>query len=161
MNTPNVPDLEPPRFETLKPMTVAGLVERYGCEAPVGIPDQWQRFSPYLGNIPTQVGTISYGVCYNFDSDGNFDYMCAVEVADASGLPKGFKSLSVPAQRYAVFTHRGHVAGIRGTINAIWRQWFPASGHKAVEAPTFERYGPEFNPQTGMGGFEIWVPIET
>jgi predicted transcriptional regulator YdeE len=23
-----------------------------------------------------------------------------------------------------------------------------------------ERYGPEFNPVNGTGGFEIWIPIE-
>jgi predicted transcriptional regulator YdeE len=27
--------------------------------------------------------------------------------------------------------------------------------------PCFERYTAEFNPQTGMGGTEIWIPLET
>ena len=45
-------------------------------------------------------------------------------------------------------------------MSAIWSQWLPESGHKAFEGPTLERYGPEFNPRTGMGGLEIWVPIQ-
>jgi AraC family transcriptional regulator len=56
---------------------------------------------------------------------------------------------------------RGHIAGIRSTIAAIWSKWFPESGHRALEAPTLERYGPAFDPKTGMGGVEIWVPIES
>jgi len=35
----------------------------------------------------------------------------------------------------------------------------PASGLKAADAPNFERYGETFDPATGNGGFEIWVPV--
>jgi methylphosphotriester-DNA--protein-cysteine methyltransferase len=56
--------------------------------------------------------------------------------------------------------HRGHVARIRGTMAAISSQWLPRSGHNAFEGPTLERYRPEFNPTTGMGELEIWVPIQ-
>jgi AraC family transcriptional regulator len=86
--------------------------------------------------------------------------MCGVEVAGSPELPKGMTTLSLPARKYAVFLHQGHIAGIRATFAAIWNKWFPESGHKAAEAPVFERYGPEFNPLTGMGGVEIWIPIE-
>jgi AraC family transcriptional regulator len=67
----------------------------------------------------------------------------------------------VPKREYAVFQHRGHVAGVRSTFVAIWNDWLPKSGRQVAEAPSFERYGPEFNPQTGLGGFEIWIPLET
>jgi AraC family transcriptional regulator len=59
-----------------------------------------------------------------------------------------------------VFHQRDHIATIRATCAAIWNTWLPASGHAAADAPTFERYGPEFDPLTGTGGFEIWVPIK-
>ena len=110
--------------------------------------------------IPTQVGKVAYGVIYNFDSDSNFDYLSGVEVADASDLPKGITSLQVAGQKYAVFTHRGHIAGIRATFTAIWNKGIPESGCQVAAAPTLERYGPEFNPLTGMGGFEIWVAVQ-
>ncbi|HEV3343605.1 MAG TPA: AraC family transcriptional regulator [Pirellulales bacterium] len=160
MSTSQAPNLAPPRFETLKPRLMAGIVERYNCQSPAGIPDQWQRFVPYLGSIPGQVGKVAYGVCYDFDREGNFDYMCAVEVTGSPVLPKGMTTLSLAAQRYAVFTHHEHIAGIRSTIAAIWSNWLPESGHQAVEAPTLERYGPEFDPKTGLGGVEIWIPIQ-
>jgi predicted transcriptional regulator YdeE len=31
---------------------------------------------------------------------------------------------------------------------------------EAGSAPSFKRYTQEFNPQTGMGGTEIWIPIK-
>ena len=160
MSTMPVPDLAPPRFETLGPMQLAGLSEHYSCQASAGIPDQWQRFTPYLGTIPRQVGSTAYGVIYHFDSDSNFDYMCAVEVAGASDLPRGLNSLELPEQRYAVFAHPGHIASIRAVCAAIWNNAIPESGLQVVSAPTLERYGPEFNPATGLGGFEIWIPVQ-
>jgi AraC family transcriptional regulator len=73
--------------------------------------------------------------------------------------------VNVPAQRYAVFAHSEHVSKLRNTCEAIWRQWLPNSGHEfarpAPGAPDFfERYGPGFNPQTGMGDIEVWVPVK-
>ncbi|NUS21417.1 MAG: AraC family transcriptional regulator [Mesorhizobium sp.] len=152
--------LEPPRFETSRPFLVAGLGERYSCETSAGIPMQWQRFAPYIGNIPGEVPGGFYGVCLNGDDAGNFDYVVGVEVKDFSDLPKDFYRVRVPAQKYAVFAHREHISTIRRTVNTIWNKWLPASGHEIADAPEFERYGPEFDAHTGNGGLEIWVPIK-
>jgi AraC family transcriptional regulator len=35
----------------------------------------------------------------------------------------------------------------------------PASGLTVADAPNFERYDENFDPLTGNGGFEIWVPV--
>ena len=65
-----------------------------------------------------------------------------------------------PAQKYAVFSHREHISTIRSTWITVWNKWLPESGHELVDASDFERYGDEFDPQTGNGGLEIWVPIK-
>lgn len=152
--------LAEPRYETIKPLLLAGLSARYNCDASAGIPAQWQRLQPFFGSIPKQVGETAYGAAYNFDDDGNFDYLCGAPVADFSDLPAELTTLRVPAQKYAVFHQRDHIATIRAALAAIWSAWLPASGHEAADAPTLERYGPEFDPETGTGGFEIWVPIK-
>jgi AraC family transcriptional regulator len=36
----------------------------------------------------------------------------------------------------------------------------PQAGLKVASAPCFERYTEKFNPKTGMGGMEIWIPLE-
>jgi AraC family transcriptional regulator len=160
MTTAVVSDLAPPRFETREAFRLSGLVQRYSCESHEGIPDQWQRLNACSARLPGRVDQSAYGASYNFEPESNFDYMCGVEIRGSSEPPKGFQTLHLQPQKYAVFTHSGHVAGIRGRLTAIWRKWFPESGCQAVEAPMFERYGPEFNPLTGMGGFEIWIPIQ-
>jgi AraC family transcriptional regulator len=155
-----IADLEPPRLENGKPLLIAGLGARYSCETSKAIPAQWQRFQPHIGNIPGQIGRAAYGVCCNSDDAGTFDYICGVEVADFSALPPEFSHVRISRQRYAVFTHRAHISTIRRTVNTIWNKWLPESPHEAADAPDFERYGEDFDPETGSGGVEIWVPIK-
>jgi len=153
--------LRPPRFETGKPLLVAGISERCTHEnGGAGIPGQWQRFHQSVENIPGRVGPVAYGVCCNGDDSGNFDYIAGVEVSDFSDLPREFSRVRIPEQRYAVFTHRDHISTIRRTVNTIWNDWLPASGLKAADAPNFERYDENFDPLTGDGGLEIWVPVK-
>ena len=85
-----------------------------------------------------------------------FDPSASDEFAD---LPKGFARLRIPEHLYAVFSHAGHISTIRGTMNAIWNNWLPQSDYRAADAPGFERYDTKFNPDTGLGGFEIWIPV--
>jgi AraC family transcriptional regulator len=151
--------LQPPRFETSKPLLIAGIGERYNHENNAGIPNQWQRFQQSAGNIPGPIWPVTYGVCCNGDDAGNFDYIAGVEVSDFSDLPREFSSVRIPEQRYAVFAHREHISTVRRTINTIWNHWLPASGLKVADAPNFERYGDTFDPLTGNGGLEIWVPV--
>ena len=152
--------LEPPRFEDAKALLIAGLGERYTCETTAGIPALWQRFGPHIGTVPGQVGNIAYGVCCNGDGTGNFDYICGVEVSDFGRLPAEFARVRIAAQRYAVFSHRGHISTIRRTWNTILSQWLPNSEFKAADAPDFERYDERFDPMTGNGVVEIWVPVK-
>ena len=152
--------LEPPRFENLKTLLVAGLSERYTSETCANIPAQWQRFAPHLGHIPGQVGRTAYGVICNSDDAGNTEYICGVEVSDFARLPAEFSRLRIPEHRYAVFAHRDHIAAIRRTWFTIWNKWLPESGYEVPDAPFFERYDKNFDPVTGMGGVELWVPIK-
>lgn len=114
--------------------------------------------------MPGQIGArIAYGVV--IDAGSGIEYLAGVEVADPSGLPGEFTHVRLPAQRYAVFEHQGHVSKLKDTMTAIFETWLPQSGHEhartAGAAAFFERYGEEFDPQTGTGGIEVWVPVKT
>lgn len=150
----------PVRFEKAQVLLIAGIAERYSCETSAGIPSQWQQFMPFIGNVPGQIGEDAYGVRWNVDEEGHFDYLCGMEVSSFSRLPSQFAHVRIPAQKYAVFSHREHVSTIRSTWATIWNAWWPSSGHELADAPDFERYGAEFDPRTGLGGLEIWVPIK-
>jgi AraC family transcriptional regulator len=159
MNHTILAELPAPGFEARPAFLVAGLSARYDYETcGGGIPAQWQRFTPYLGNVPGQIGGVAYGVRYNSDDTG-LDYMCGVEVGEFSQLPPELSRVRVPANRYAVFTHSGHISEIRSTWYTIWNTWLPKSGHSLADAPDFERYGANFDGRTGRGDVEIWVPL--
>ena len=160
LSTTPATELAPPRVETLPAKVMVGIVERHETGSPGGIPNQWQRFGPHLGTVAGQLGDASYGVCFNFDEEAKFDYLCGVEVSGTAGTPAGLVRLDIPAQRYAVFAHTGHIAGISATMSSIWNKALPESGHKPTNGPMLERYGPEFDPTTGLGGLEVWVPVE-
>jgi AraC family transcriptional regulator len=159
MDSTAIENLAAPRFTTSKPLLVAGIGERYTWESGAAIPGQWQRFHQSVANFPGRIGQVAYGVCCNGDDAGNFDYIAGVEVPDFSDLPRDFSRVRIPEQKYAVFTHSEHISTIRRTINTIWNQWLPASGLKAADAPNFERYDENFDPLTGNGGLEIWLPV--
>jgi AraC family transcriptional regulator len=149
-----------PRFETGKTMVIAGLNESYTFENRANIPRQWDRFVPHIGKVPGQIGQISYGVCWNFSPGRGFDYLSGVEVKEGSKLPAELKTLRLAVHQYAVFTHPDHVSSIGNTIDKIWNTWVPQAGLKVANAPWYERYTEAFNPQTGAGGMEIWIPLE-
>jgi AraC family transcriptional regulator len=157
--------LEAPRFVNGKALLIAGLREHYTPETMKNIPELWQRFAPHIGNIPGQVGHVAYGLCFNALSPDGMDYMAGVEVSSSSNLPGNFSVTTIPAQKYAVFSHREHVSKMYETLDSI-DKWLPGSGLEvsggAAGAPDFfERYSEEFNPLTGMGGMEVWVPIKS
>jgi AraC family transcriptional regulator len=159
MDSTALDKLAPPRFEDGKAFLVAGVGGRFNHENGAGIPLLWQRYHLERGGIPNAVGKVAYGVCCNGDDAGNFDYIAGIEVSDFSDLAREFNRVRIPAQRYAVFTHEDHISAIRRTVNTIWNHWLPSSGFKMADAPTFERYDERFDPATGNGGLEIWVPL--
>lgn len=158
-NTP-LPDLDPPRMAEHPAFLVAGLSERCAMAGATNIPSLWLRLVPHLGHLPNRVGAEAYGVCWNGDDHDNVEYMAGLAVSDFSDLPAEFTRLRIPAQRYAVFVHRGHIAGIGATWQAIWQRDLPQTGLAVADAPTFERYDERFDPRTGQGDVEIWVPFK-
>ncbi|ESQ78587.1 AraC family transcriptional regulator [Asticcacaulis sp. YBE204] len=148
-----------PRIERLDALTVAGLSGTYDFSNFSGIPGQWARFRDYFGHIDGQVGGLSYGVSYNYRPEG-IDYLSGVEVSDTDNLPPEFTSVPLPAGRYAVFEHSGHVSGISKTWRTIYDAWLPASGLKVRYDPSFERMDDRFDGRTGTGVIEIWVPVD-
>jgi AraC family transcriptional regulator len=150
-----------PRIVEQGPLVIAGLRETHvGSNA--GIPAQWVRFASHVGTIPGEIKGAAYGVCLETcpGGDGSFDYLAGVAVSDASRIPEGLDPVTLPAGRYAVFDHDGHVSTLPQTIEGIWKRWLPT----AREVPDggvafFERYGEAFDPVSGRGGIEVWVPL--
>ncbi|WP_263141710.1 AraC family transcriptional regulator [Pseudomonas sp. RIT-PI-AD] len=152
-------ELSTPRFESKPAFWIVGFGERFTFDNNQGIPALWQRLNPHLGRIPGQIDGVTYGLCCHPHADGSFEYVAGVEVRDAQGLAPGFRGIKIAPQRYAVFTHRGHVSTLHRTFHTLFNQWLPASTLRAADAPEFERYSEDFDAIAGTGSVEIWLPL--
>lgn len=156
--------LQEPRLQNRRALLVAGLCQHYTPETLNDIPALWQRLP--FGKIPSQLGHMAYGILSNqSDASGGFDYLAGVEVSGVSTALADLTYVRVPAQKYAIFCHRGHVSQIKDTVAAIWHDWLPASqlhvSHPAAGAPQMiEYYAENFDPQSGLGDIELWLPLE-
>jgi AraC family transcriptional regulator len=156
--------LETPRLEERGPLLLAGFREHYTADTITNICQLWGRLAPFLGKIRGRVGGAAYGVVFCIgDGRGGFDYLAGVEVSDLAEVGGELTTVSVRAQQYKVFPHCGPVTTLKDTISAIWDTGLlSASGHAVEDAdgPTMiEYYGEDFDPETGMGTIEVWVPI--
>ena len=158
---PQANPLPEPRFVESGPLLLAGLVERHR-DSNSGIPAQWQRFAAECGRLPGPVDGAAYGVVFDAAQSGmDFSYLTGIEVNHRKNLPDSFERLEIPARQYAVFAHSGHVSTLPQTMQSIWQDWLPRSGVRpdSGRVSFFERYGEEFDPASGTGGFEIWFPV--
>lgn len=153
-------DLDPPRFENGERLCIAGFGARYSFEASEGIPDQWRRFGPHIGHVPGQLTPQTYGVSFNFDDAGTFTYVAGVRVPDFSEIPGEFATVVIEPRRYAVFKHGGHVIGLHRSHYTIMNDWVPKNELAIASVPNFELYHQDFDPVTGLGTIEIWMPLD-
>ncbi|GMG83325.1 AraC family transcriptional regulator [Paralimibaculum aggregatum] len=151
-------NLPEPRMVEAGPIHLAGLEGRYTAATRATIPALWQRFGEVVDEIPGRSGAEVYGLCRDFDGEGGFGYMAAVAVTDPGAVPPDFATARLATARYAVFEHRGQVTEIHRSFRAIFGTWLPRSGFAAA-GPEFERYDDRFDPGTGTGLVEIWVPV--
>jgi AraC family transcriptional regulator len=153
--------LPPPRLVSLGPLLIAGIGRRFAFDDFASLPALWQELHPHLGEIPGQKGGAAYGLVAGTAAVGDaYFYLAGVEVADLSGIDRNFTGVRLPAQRWAVFPHAGHVTTIASTIRAVFSEALPEAGLTAGGMPDLmERYGESFDPRTGEGGFELWVPV--
>lgn len=159
MNPTATIELPTPKVVERESFLIFGLGQRCQSTGDPGIPNLWNRFAPYIANTPGRIGSATYGVCMNSDEAGAYDYIAGIQVRSLPPEPREFRRVTIPAQRHAVFEHRGHVSTIAATFRAIWEHGLADHGLKPSDGPLFEEYGPSFNGQTGEGGFEIWIPI--
>jgi AraC family transcriptional regulator len=157
--TTTVSTLATPRIVKGEAKLIFGLSKPCPAAGDPGIPGLWSRLAPYISSIANRIGNNAYGVIHNSDDAGSYDYICGVEVRAFPSEPGEFTRLRISPQTYAVFEHRDHVSAIAGTWRAIWEHGLADAGLKAADGPAFELYGERFNPMTGAGGFEIWVPV--
>lgn len=130
------------------------------AEAPSVCPQIWAEFVPSVP-LPGQSEPVMYGLNDAMDmQSGAWDYMVAVEV----GTPNegdGHDHLVVEPSKYAVLTHNGPASALGQSYQWFYETWLPASGEELSMAPSYERYGPGYDPETMSGDTELWFPLKS
>jgi len=152
-----------PRIEAAGPLLIAGLRIPLDAQAAQKIPQLWNEFVASQHTLAQRVGEVNYGLCVHAHGY-EYQYLAACAVWDFNGLPDRFSAIVIPAQQYAVFAHRGSVANIKATIDFAFDQWLPDAPYRHATGAEntvhfFERYGEQFDPLTGTGDIEIWLPL--
>jgi len=92
-----------------------------------GAPGLWQRFMPRVKSIENKVGSEKYSIQIydnlfsysDFHPKLIFKYWAATEVQSFESVPKEMEALELPGGKYAVFTHKGTMAGFQKNLNWI------------------------------------------
>jgi len=139
---------------------VAGLTMLCNNQTTALIPALWSEFTPWIGSVPGQQGSTTYGVCIP-QGDGTIQYLAGVEVTADAPLPKELMSVVVPEGRYALFTHESSLDLLQDTLSYIFGTWNQQTSSILAGQPYFERYDERFDPTTSTGAMEYWVPVKS
>ncbi len=130
------------------------------------IPQLWSRFNPVACSIKNQVvPRAALGICphtdlKDFSEESEFEYIAGMEVSSFDDIPEGMLSYEVPAQRYAVFTHKGSLETLGDTYNAIYSDWFSKNDYEFKAGAEFELYDERFKFGADDSEMDIYVPIK-
>jgi AraC family transcriptional regulator len=92
---------------------------------------------------------------------GEMFYIAATEVSEIGPLPAGMISRTIPAGRYAQFTHKGKLDGLEKTMKYIYTEWLPTGQVELRHAPHLEIYDNRFNPASDTSEFDFLLPVNT
>lgn len=149
-----------PQLKPLGGMKLVGLSAPCSFNETVHIPAQWQRFmSTYYEDIPNKVERMPIGMCEPPDDEGSFRYVCAAEVRTFESRCKELSYFEIEPRTYAVFAHNDHVSTIFDTYTAIWNEALPALARLVADGPVLEFHNDAFDPNSGLGGIQICVPL--
>lgn len=155
--------LPPPVVETRNATRISGMSNHFTFQTMDNIPHLWSRFGPYIPELATDGPLTTFGVSGPMrEGVDGFDYFAGAPIAKGAEVLPGLMEMTLPAGTYARFKHSGHISKIRATCMAVYETGLPALGREA-DGRWFslaEYYGPDFNPDTGLGTVEIWVKLE-
>ncbi|MGA2584846.1 MAG: GyrI-like domain-containing protein [Tepidisphaeraceae bacterium] len=155
-----------PKFIELPEKKIVGLGTKFisilfpGGNSMNVIPPLWGKFMSQIGAVQHRVGQAVLGVVEPLSAQGEFFYIAAAEVSDFSGTPKDMLQRTIPAGRYASFTHKGKLETLRDTMRGIYSDWLPKSGCRRRKAPDLEIYDHRFAIGSDQSEFDILIPVE-
>lgn len=158
IDTTALPTLDTPEIRNRDTLEIVGLADRFDFESIPRIPALWASLAGREAEIEGAEPHIAYGASYDQGETG-FRYIAGYPVAPGSAIPRGMVRVTAPAGRYAVWVHDGPVGDMHKTMRAIFETGLRDAGLTFRPAPELERYDNSFDPRTGAGRVELWIPI--
>lgn len=120
----------------------------------------WNRVRERAQEVETSDPGVLYGV-FHGHPESELRYLVGVPAAGTSPVPSGMRDWQIPAQRYAVFIHRGPVDELSGTMREIHELALPAQGLEPADGFDFERYDAKRGPDLFAADTEVelYIPI--
>jgi predicted transcriptional regulator YdeE/DNA-binding transcriptional MerR regulator len=129
------------------------------------IGEMWGRFNKTCGPIKSINRGEGFGLCFNTAPGnarpGEFEYVACFQVADDKDVPAGMVYRTVPAYKYAVFTHHGKLDTLHETYQYIYNTALAQAGLKPhPDKFDMEVYDKDFLPDSDDSKFYIYVAVE-
>ncbi len=145
--------------------TLVGM-RYFGTNQNQEISQMWGQFNQRMdemGGLPNDTGEGAIGLCITPEDapvEDGFEYVAGVPVSEVGDVPEGFVVREMPAYTYAVFAHKGDLAGLAKTYEYIYETWLPQSGYELAAKIDFEHYNEDFKDFAPDSVFYIYIPIK-
>lgn len=127
------------------------------------IPQLWDEFLLRIHEIKNRSDDkITLGVsefCKN-PHDEEFTYFACVPVTKIDEIPEGMVAKTIPANYYAVVTHKGSLDTLGHVYDYVYDDWLPQSDYELAKSDDFEVYDERFlGPEDENSEVDIYISI--
>ncbi len=124
----------------------------------------WENFNKRCSEVKNGynlwVGVCPWAECENFDNDTPFEYIAGRAVENFDDVPEGMMTWTVPAAKYAVFTHKGCLESLSETYKYIYCVWAEETDMVLDKADQLEIYDERFKFGQEDSEFDILIPVK-
>ena len=125
----------------------------------------WAKFQELATKVPNRDASHGLGISIVTEElleKGENRYIVANEIENVKEVPEGMITETIPAQKYAVFTHIGKITNIGETFQYIYGDWLPNNTrYKRVPfSPEFEYYDQRFSLNSDYSELDLYIPIQ-
>ena len=125
----------------------------------------WAKFQGLITKVPKKDGSHALGITLftkDLQEKGESRFIVANEIPVVEEIPEGMVVETIPAQKYAVFTHIGSLINIGETFQYIYGDWIVNNTRyeRVPLAPEFEYYDQRFSLTSAESELDLYIPIK-
>jgi predicted aldo/keto reductase-like oxidoreductase/predicted transcriptional regulator YdeE len=125
----------------------------------------WAKFQQEITAVSSRDSSHGLGiriVTEELQKKGEECYIVSNEVSSTDIVPEGMISETIPAQKYAVFTHLGRLNNIGETYSYIYGDWVQNNTRyeRVPFVAEFEWYDQRFNVNSDVSELDLYIPVQ-